>query len=357
VKKPTLKSSIYKNSRINWTRILIILSLLLFAIIIGGLIYVLPKFSFFDSLTANDLVRILEALVGMIVAVVAALGAQMIVRYLDVSSPRLELKLKADLESAFLEAQRAKLEALKADRVSSEAGSFEFISSEEKIELINTAISRISTEAIDKLRGHFEQKYTDSLIKSQNIEVIQEIFTSINSRLYEEVEALQRRANINLVIGIVISLFGIFILWWYAVVTLETVPGAGENSDSLVSKIGSLPSRLLMRISLAIVVQFFAYFFLRLYRYALFEIKFFQNEITAVELRSAALQSAISVGDKQTISHVIKLLASSERNTILRKGETTINLRKDEIESIIDRDLSTSLKSVLSKLSLKDENR
>jgi hypothetical protein len=195
VKKPTLKSSIYKNSRINWTRILIILSLLLFAIIIGGLIYVLPKFSFFDSLTANDLVRILEALVGMTVAVVAALGAQMIVRYLDVSSPRLELKLKADLESAFLEAQRAKLEALKADRVSSEAGSFEFISSEEKIELINTAISRISTEAIDKLRGHFEQKYTDSLIKSQNIEVIQEIFTSINSRLYEEVEGTTAKSE------------------------------------------------------------------------------------------------------------------------------------------------------------------
>ncbi len=67
-------------------------------------------------------------------------------------------------------------------------------------------------------------------------------------------------------------------------------------------------------------MQVFAYFFLRLYRYGLFEIKYFQNEITSAQLRIIALETILMKGSKETIEKFALEMAKTERNIILKNG-------------------------------------
>ena len=50
-----------------------------------------------------------------------------------------------------------------------------------------------------------------------------------------------------------------------------------------------------------------------------------------------AMEAAFASGDKPTIKHMCNELIKTERNFILRKGETTIALRKDELEQQGDK--------------------
>ncbi len=71
------------------------------------------------------------------------------------------------------------------------------------------------------------------------------------------------------------------------------------------------------RISLVAFIEVFAYFFLRLYRYSIFEIKHFQNEMTNAEFRVMALEAALMKGDQSTIR---KLDTSNNRAFHLKGG-------------------------------------
>ncbi len=78
------------------------------------------------------------------------------------------------------------------------------------------------------------------------------------------------------------------------IILASSVNIAGES-------IQILSYRFVVRVSLPIFMQVFAYFFLRLYRYGLFEIKYFQNEITSAQLRIIALETILMKGSKETI--------------------------------------------------------
>jgi hypothetical protein len=70
------------------------------------------------------------------------------------------------------------------------------------------------------------------------------------------------------------------------------------------------------RISLVAFIEIFAYFFLRLYRYSIFEIKYFQNETTNAEFRVVALEAALLTEDKEIIKKICADMSKTERNFI-----------------------------------------
>ena len=77
-----------------------------------------------------------------------------------------------------------------------------------------------------------------------------------------------------------------------------------------------------LRVSIALFIQTFAYFFLRLYKTSLEDIKYYQNEITNIESRWLALATA---KDKpEFIKPAIDSLLKTERNFVLKKGESTL---------------------------------
>ncbi len=134
-------------------------------------------------------------------------------------------------------------------------------------------------------------------------------------RLNDEISKLGFRNNVNLVVGVLSTTFGIWLLW--TLVSNQNT-SIGSNSDYVRA--------FIPRLTLAIFVEIFAYFFLKLYKNGLGEIKYFQNELTNIESKELALEFAIKTNNPEIIKKVIVKIANTERNHILEKGQTTIEL-------------------------------
>lgn len=132
-------------------------------------------------------------------------------------------------------------------------------------------------------------------------------------RLKAETAEVRRRANINLIIGTTVAAVGLMFLLYY-VFTFQP-PDHEPWDETLV--------RAIPRLTLVAVIELLAYFFLGLYRFGTYEIKYYQNELTNVELWSAAYVHALLIKDAGLTKEMAKKLAGVERNFVLKKGEST----------------------------------
>ena len=179
----------------------------------------------------------------------------------------------------------------------------------------DSALASLSTESISA------EAPSDDAKKSE-VRVAREIMASVSrssDRLREELDALSWRGNLNLTIGCVMAVMGIAILG-YAVVA--PAPGADATL-----------SYYLPRAGLSLLIQLFAYFFLRLYRSSLTEIKYFQNEITTLDCKSIAVSASVLSGSSAATAAGIKALSATDRNFVLKKNETTVELERARAES------------------------
>lgn len=157
--------------------------------------------------------------------------------------------------------------------------------------------------------------------KRTRLEFLLSDFNEIKLRLGKEIDSLSKRANLNLVIGSIVTLFaittGLFILF--------------QKTDPFYE----WPKILyyyIPRLSLLVFVEFFAYFFLKLYKTNLNDVKYYQNELTTVQMKLAALTTAINFGKDTDISAIIIEISKIERNFILDKGKTTVEIEKSKID-------------------------
>ena len=163
----------------------------------------------------------------------------------------------------------------------------------------------------------------------------QQLFRGVTDRLTMETRNLARRGNLNLILGMSTTLIGLFILA-YAVYD-------SPKSQS----VQELAAYFVPRVSLVLLVEVFAYFFLRLYKQSLEEIKYFQNEITNVESRMIAMYFASRVEDPALGARLAEELARTERNFILGKDQTTVDLEKERIAKSTYADVAAAIKDLL----------
>jgi hypothetical protein len=153
------------------------------------------------------------------------------------------------------------------------------------------------------------------------------LMTEPRERLLAEVNRLGRSNTINLAFGLLSTIAGLWILY-------ATVFG-GSTSD--VVNLEQFLMGYLPKFTLIVFVEIFAYFFLGLYKKGLADIKYFQNEITNIESKSVALDAALSYKEKDIIADVLNKISSTERNYILGKDQTTVELEiaKSERQSML----------------------
>ncbi|WP_315983120.1 hypothetical protein [Aliamphritea spongicola] len=94
---------------------------------------------------------------------------------------------------------------------------------------------------------------------------------------------------------------------------------ASENNESNNKFLRNLFLPLLPRILLVIFLEIFAYFFLRLYKDGLSEIKYFQNELTNLESKLIALETSYLTKNLASINKSVESLLKTERNFVLEK--------------------------------------
>jgi hypothetical protein len=149
-------------------------------------------------------------------------------------------------------------------------------------------------------------------------------------RLGRQVEVLGVRANRSQYVGIGFAISGLLLLYasfftnFLNVVTTASPAGTG---------IIALLERYLPRFSLIILVEIVAFFFLRLYTKTLSELRYVQNEITNAESRFLALHSALNGNNDSTLAEVTIKLASIDRNAVIEKSQTTVDIEKERASS------------------------
>ncbi|MNG20679.1 hypothetical protein D3C84_1049540 [compost metagenome] len=103
------------------------------------------------------------------------------------------------------------------------------------------------------------------------------------------------------------------------------------------------------RVMLVIFIEMFAYFFLRLYKQGLSEIKYFQNELTNVESKIIALEVCYLNSDSHAMATVIDALSKTERNFVLEKDQTTIEIEKSRLDTETTKGLMSMLQNLIKK--------
>jgi hypothetical protein len=185
------------------------------------------------------------------------------------------------------------------------------------IEMIQQQLERsLSKEFISSV----EMKYGDKITEELQTESLEKHIQVTQSRLRLEIGSLNRRGIVNLIIGSLTTLVAVGIL------------ASSILDNSLPTEPDKLAAHFLPRITLSIFIEIFSFFFLRLYSSGLNDIKYYQNELTNIESKFIALRRALQMSEVGPLTEILQKLAGTERNFVLKKGETTVDLEKSKLD-------------------------
>ncbi|MEH4662243.1 hypothetical protein [Phytobacter diazotrophicus] len=244
-----------------------------------------------------------------------------------------ELELQKRITSEQLEELKEKIESYESK---------DKLTDDEKKLIIDGAVEQTSQEAIKTIFEIEAEKLRNQIKDNLGIERLSELSYDITRRLRREITDLRLRSNINLLIGMSITAGGLYLLWTTVSIVdsselLKQLASEGNESNYKFIKNMMLP--IIPRVMLVVFVEVFAYFFLRLYKNGLAEIKYFQNELTNVESKLAAVEFSFVTNNQDGLRASIESLSKTERNFILDKGQTTVELERAKSESELTRNL------------------
>ena len=138
----------------------------------------------------------------------------------------------------------------------------------------------------------------------QTVEQIDRRTTVTLARINAAIRNLGWRGNVNLLVGVAVTAVGIATLGYFV-----TQQHSGAAGDYL-----SVLAYYLPRLTIVIIVEVFAYFFLKLYRSALDDEKYYNNEMTNAEVQSRALVVAVLRDDGEAVRSIVQALSHVDRN-------------------------------------------
>jgi ABC-type multidrug transport system fused ATPase/permease subunit len=186
----------------------------------------------------------------------------------------------------------------------------------------DAAKSRIALEAI----GDIERRFATTIRSEFIFKSTADRLDRLSQTLARQLDLQDRKATINLFIGMIIAVAGFALLGWLTLSGYMSYKPIAGAADFWLFGEWYIP-----KLTFVIIIEIFSYFFLSLYRAGLGEIKFFQNEITNLESKWASIHFAIGANDGTATRVAIERLAQTERNFVLKKGERNVSEVADEI--------------------------
>ena len=178
------------------------------------------------------------------------------------------------------------------------------------------------------------------------------MYAGLYARILDEIKSLTVLGNVHMLIALFLAATGLFMLYTYGAEGVELLSREyeegynafssleGENVDSgengsvselkFISNIEVIVYAML-RVLLALFVQGFSIFFLRLYKDTIRETKYYQNELTTIELKLMAV-SLSRENDKVDVSSIVNALMSIDRNRPLENAQTTEQLERQKLD-------------------------
>jgi len=213
-----------------------------------------------------------------------------------------------------------------------------------RLHLFKTSLKNLK----EKLKT--QQSYRDEKVKSRSaedstrdlsIERMMKLVDMATSRLKEEIAQLSKRANIYIIFGSAITLFaGVFLYF-----TVQDLLGL-YNSETGSPETAFTSMDILslgIRFSIVVFIEIFAFYYLRLYRNIMENIKFYQNEITNVEMKILALHAVENGECGESLKILASELSKTERNFVIDKNKTTIDIEKSKLDKDIMKSSTDSI--------------
>lgn len=161
------------------------------------------------------------------------------------------------------------------------------------------------------------------------------IILRITSTILDDINVYRKKlgktSSINLSIGIGATLIAVFVLVYTIVV------------QATYSNVNDFFIHYIPKLSFAIVLEFFAFFFFKLYRKNADDIKYFQNETNNINSMRAALLLASISGNKGLYDELIRFMGMNDRNKLI------IGQREEEEISKSDIELLGAIKDLFKK--------
>lgn len=197
-----------------------------------------------------------------------------------------------------------------------------------------------TSETEEDDRKEIKENHKNGDIADENLaNEIKHTFLSSENRITRELFGLKVRSNWNLAIGSTISVIALIVLGVF--INSENF----NDSDYLKVLVHFLP-----RLSLVLFIEIFALFFLRLYKLELLSMKYYHNELTNIESKKIATIISVRHCEKDKIWETVKCLLKVERNIVLRKKDTTLELETQKLENEHNKSVLGMLQDTLDKV-------
>lgn len=204
-----------------------------------------------------------------------------------------------------------------------------------ELELFKLVLLNVHDEIIDKMKNAIieqRSKSKDETTKENSISRLIQLTDHVTSRLKNEIELLTKRGNLYITIGSVITVAGGVILYFTVKDFILSYASANETND-VINKHDILS--ITARVSIILFIEVFAYYYLRLYKNIMDNVKFYQNEISNMELKLLALHAIENNDNNEALKTLTDELARTERNFVINKGQTTVDIEKSKHEQSI----------------------
>jgi len=253
-------------------------------------------------------------------------------REVDVADTNERSSLSASAEALRADIDRAQREIDRALSLATNVGETD------RAALIDDLKAQIRVGAADSLIAEIRAELAATHKRDIRDKEVFNCFDESRIRLSRELAELGRRGNLNLALGAFTTVIGVSIL---GMSVFQEIP---TSKDIWVFAAHFVP-----RLTLVLMIELFAYFFLSLYKSSLQEIKYFQNELTNIELQQIALRVALDASDQSLVAEMVSALAATERNHVLSKDQTTVELEKAKIDREGRGDIAKYLSELLQK--------
>jgi len=213
----------------------------------------------------------------------------------------------------------------------------------------NSSIENI-LKTIDLFSVDDKMLITNHIVENSNINELKnnEIynrllcdFYSIQNRLELEIKSLNKKANMNLVIGTTTTAISII----YLILFSFNIPHLKEMIEFFAS--------YLPRLSLIVFIELFSFYFLNLYKHNLNQLKYYQDENTDINFKVISLKVALLSDKSELIEKVLSNYLEMQHNKTLTKEQTTIEFEKYKLEAEVNKSISEKLLSLLNLENLK----
>ncbi len=172
------------------------------------------------------------------------------------------------------------------------------------------AVNELTDEDLYELVDRVSTEFASRFPQADCLRQIRSIYESAQARLSAEINALNSRSLLNLTIGSLVTVVAAMVLVYIAV----SDPPRLTTQNFEPSTWLDLASHYLPRLSIVIFLEVFAFFFLRLYRNGLIEIRLYQTDLSKLSTQAAAVELVFSSSSESDRASAAQAMINAEWN-------------------------------------------